>query len=112
VRHLPLAQLPPPPAGHSGYSPPQANKKAKKMSTRVTRLLKTDISHRGFSQRSNLVKRLTNPHADPAKRRIRAYLLACSDLQLKSSLGLSDEDIRVLRGGKRRMSIVNRFDCS
>ena len=51
-------------------------------------------------RRSSLVLRLIRAQDDPAKRRVRDYLLAQTDNQLKQSLGFSDNDIRLLR--KRR----------
>jgi hypothetical protein len=51
------------------------------------------------SRCSNLVLRLIRAQNDPAKRRLRDYLLEQSDDRLKASLGFSDIDIRVLRGG-------------
>jgi transposase len=44
------------------------------------------------------VLRLISAKNDPAKRRLRDYLLAQSDKRLKESLGLSDGDLRALRG--------------
>jgi hypothetical protein len=48
---------------------------------------------------SSLVLRLIRAQNDPAKRRLRDYLLEQSDDRLRASLGFSDLDIRVLRGG-------------
>jgi len=45
---------------------------------------------------SSLVRRLVQAQDDPAKRRIRAWLTDLDDAQLLS-LGLSSEDIAVLR---------------
>jgi hypothetical protein len=47
--------------------------------------------------RSSLVRRLVQAQDDPAKQRIRAWLRE-NDEQLSSSLGLTPEDIAVLRG--------------
>jgi hypothetical protein len=47
---------------------------------------------------SNLVRRLVQAQDDPAKQRIRAWLREIDDEQLSSSLGLTPEDIAVLRG--------------
>ena len=47
---------------------------------------------------SSLVLRLIRAKNDPAKRRVHDYLLALSDKRLKESLGLSDGDLRALRG--------------
>ena len=46
---------------------------------------------------SSLVRRLVQAQDDPAKRRIRGWLTDLDDAQLLS-LGLSSEDIAVLRG--------------
>jgi hypothetical protein len=51
-------------------------------------------------QRSSLVLRLIKAQDDAAKRRLRDYLLAQTDDQLKKSLGFSDGDIRALRKGR------------
>jgi hypothetical protein len=46
---------------------------------------------------SSLVRRVVQAQDDPAKQRIRAWLRALDNEQL-SSLGLTSEDIAVLRG--------------
>jgi hypothetical protein len=51
-------------------------------------------------RRSSLVLRLIRAHDDPAKRRVRDYLLAQTDDRLKKSLGFSDSDICALRRGR------------
>jgi hypothetical protein len=51
---------------------------------------------RHLQARSSLVRRLVRARNDPAKERIRAWLRALDDGQL-SSLGLTPEDISVLR---------------
>ena len=48
-------------------------------------------------RRSSLVLRLIRAQDDPVKRRLRDYLLAQTDNQLKQSLGFSDNDILLLR---------------
>jgi hypothetical protein len=53
--------------------------------------------------RSSLVRRLVQARDDPAKQRIRAWLSDLDDRQL-SSLGLTPEDIAVLRGTQSRRS--------
>jgi hypothetical protein len=47
--------------------------------------------------RSSLVRRLAQAQDDPAKQRIRAWLREIDDEQLSSSLGLTPEDIAILR---------------
>lgn len=49
---------------------------------------------RSLKARSSLVRRLAQAQDDPAKQRIRAWL---DDEQLSSSLGLTPEDIAILR---------------
>jgi uncharacterized protein YjiS (DUF1127 family) len=51
---------------------------------------------RHLKVRSGLVRRLVQAHDDPGKQRIRAWLRELDDEQL-SSLGLTPEDIHVLR---------------
>lgn len=53
---------------------------------------------------SSLVRRLVEAQNDPAKHRIRAWLSDLNNEQL-SSLGLTSEDIAVLRGTKRGGSV-------
>jgi hypothetical protein len=43
------------------------------------------------------VRRLAQAQDDPAKQRIRAWLREIDDEQLSSSLGLTPEDITILR---------------
>jgi hypothetical protein len=52
---------------------------------------------RPYIVRSALVRRLIQAHEDGAKVVVRQRLLQCSDEQLKTGLGLTDEDIRALR---------------
>jgi len=47
--------------------------------------------------KSSLVRRLVATENDPAKRRIRAWLTELDDEQL-AGLGLTSEDIAILRG--------------
>lgn len=53
---------------------------------------------RSLKARSSLVRRLAQAQDDPAKQRIRAWLREIDDEQLSSSLGLTPEDIVILRG--------------
>ena len=46
---------------------------------------------------SGLVRRLVQARNDPGKKRIRMWLLDLDDAQLQSGLGLTPEDIAVLR---------------
>jgi hypothetical protein len=50
---------------------------------------------------SSLVLRVIQAQNDPAKRRVRDYLLAQTDKRLKENLGFSDADLHVLRSGYR-----------
>ena len=47
---------------------------------------------------SALVRRLVRARNDPGKERIRMWLIDVDDTQLRSRLGLTQEDIAVLRG--------------
>jgi hypothetical protein len=49
--------------------------------------------------RSGLVRRLGCAREDPGKERIRMWLIDLDDARLKSGLGLTAEDIAVLRTG-------------
>jgi hypothetical protein len=53
---------------------------------------------------SGLVRRLVRAQNDPGKERVRMWLLDIDDAQLQSGLGLTLEDIAVLRGGTPRNS--------
>jgi hypothetical protein len=53
---------------------------------------------------SGLVRRLVRAQNDPGKERLRMWLLDIDDAQLQSGLGLTLEDIAVLRGGTPRNS--------
>jgi hypothetical protein len=46
---------------------------------------------------SGLVRRLVRARNDPSKERIRMWLMEIDDAQLRSRLGLSLEDIAILR---------------
>jgi hypothetical protein len=48
--------------------------------------------------RSGLVSRLVRARNDPGKERIRKWLINIDDAKLQSALGLTLEDIAVLRG--------------
>lgn len=50
---------------------------------------------------SNLVCRLVCAREDPGKERIRMWLIDLDDAQLQSGLGLTEEDIAVLRIGTK-----------
>ena len=49
-----------------------------------------------------LVRRLVQARNDPGKERIRNWLIDLDDAQLQSGLGLTLEDIVILRGGTPR----------
>ena len=54
--------------------------------------------------RSGLVRRLVCARDDPGKERIRKWLIDLDDAQLQSGLGLTVEDIAVLRAGTKTAS--------
>ena len=54
--------------------------------------------------RSGLVCRLVSARDDPSKERIRMWLIDLDDAQLQSGLGLTVEDIAVLRTGANTAS--------
>jgi hypothetical protein len=56
--------------------------------------------------KSSLVRRLVAAEDDPAKRRIRAWLTELDDERL-SGLGLTSEDIAILRGTRVRQAITD-----
>ena len=53
---------------------------------------------------SGLVRRLVCARDDPGKERIRMWLIGLDDAQLQSGLGLTVEDIAVLRTGTKTAS--------
>jgi hypothetical protein len=53
---------------------------------------------------SGLVRRLVCARDDPGKERIHMWLLNLNDAQLQSGLGLTVEDIAVLRSGSKTAS--------
>ena len=53
---------------------------------------------------SGLVRRLVCARDDPGKEHIRMWLLNLNDAQLQSGLGLTVEDIAVLRSGSKTAS--------
>ena len=53
---------------------------------------------------SRLVRRLVCARDDPGKERIRMWLIDLDDAQLRSGLGLTVEDIAVLRTGTKTTS--------
>ena len=64
---------------------------------------------------SGLVRRLVRAGNDPGKERIRMWLMEIDDAQLRSRLGLSLEDIAVLRastGVRRSRRPLNSYPSS
>jgi hypothetical protein len=59
---------------------------------------------------SGLVRRLVCARDDPGKERIHMWLLNLNDAQLQSGLGLTVEDIAVLRSGKQHRPCVKKND--
>jgi hypothetical protein len=62
------------------------------------------LSKRLLKIRSGLVRRLVRAQDDPGKERIRMWLIGLGDAQLQSRLGLTVEDIAVLRTGAKTAS--------
>jgi hypothetical protein len=62
----------------------------------VARTLLASLATRG----SGLVRRLVRARNDPVKERIRMWILDLADAQLRSGLGLTSEDITVLRAAR------------
>ena len=54
---------------------------------------------------SSLVRRLVRARNDPGKERIRKWLIDLDDAELQSGLGLTVEDIAVLRTNSPEMKI-------
>jgi hypothetical protein len=63
---------------------------------------------RSLKARSSLVRRLAQAQDDPAKQRIRAWLREIDDEQLSSSLGLTPEDIAILRSTDWRANFTRQ----
>jgi uncharacterized protein YjiS (DUF1127 family) len=70
------------------------------MNMQVLRRGMTARPARHLKAGSSLVRRLVPAQDDPCKQRIRAWLMDLSDEQL-SNLGLTSQDIAVLRGVPR-----------
>jgi hypothetical protein len=63
------------------------------------------VTHVGSSKaKSSLVRRLIAAENDPAKLRIRAWLTALDDERL-SGLGLTSDDIAILRGARLSLAM-------
>jgi hypothetical protein len=58
---------------------------------------------------SGLVRRLVRAHNDPGTERVRKLLIGLDDSQLQSGLGLTLEDIAVLRGGTPQIRVAVAF---
>jgi len=56
---------------------------------------------------SGLVRRLVRARNDPGKERVRMWLLNLDDAQLQSGLGLTPQDIVVLRAGNGAVGLAN-----
>ena len=56
---------------------------------------------------SGLVRRLVRARNDPGKERVRMWLLNLDDAQLQSGLGLTPQDIVVLRAGNGALGLAN-----
>ena len=67
------------------------------MTVQFSRKVLTAFSASPFVMRSGLVRRLVRARNDPGKERIRKWLVDIDDAKLQSRLGLTLEDIAVLR---------------
>jgi hypothetical protein len=68
------------------------------MTVQFSRKPKAVLSASAPTTGSSLVRRLARARNDPAKERIRKWLIDIDDAKLQSGLGLTLEDIAVLRG--------------
>ena len=67
------------------------------MTVQFSRKAQTALSASRPVTRSGLVRRLVRARNDPGKERIRKWLIDLDDAELQSGLGLTLEDIAVLR---------------
>ena len=67
------------------------------MTVQFSRKAQTALSASPPVTRSGLVRRLVRARNDPGKERIRKWLIDLDDAELQSGLGLTLEDIAVLR---------------
>ena len=67
------------------------------MTVQFSREAVAPLSARLPSANSGLVRRLVRSRNDPGKERIRMWLIALDDAQLRSGLGFAPEDIAELR---------------
>ena len=67
------------------------------MTVQFSRKAQTALSASSPVTRSGLVRRLVRARNDPGKERIRKWLIDIDDAKLRSGLGLTPEDIAVLR---------------
>ena len=68
------------------------------MTVQFSQKAQTALSASPPVTRSGLVRRLVRARKDPGKERIRKWLIGIDDAKLQSGLGLTLEDIAVLRG--------------
>jgi hypothetical protein len=64
------------------------------------------LSTSSLTTASSLVLRLVQARNDPGKERVRMWLLNLDDAQLQSGLGLTPQDIAVLRAGTPRNPVA------
>jgi hypothetical protein len=64
------------------------------------------LSTSSLTTASSLVLRLVQARNDPSKERVRMWLLNLDDAQLQSGLGLTPQDIAVLRAGTPRNPVA------
>jgi hypothetical protein len=67
------------------------------MTVQFSRKAQTALSASPPVTRSGLIRRLVRARNDPGKERIRKWLIDIDDAKLQSGLGLTREDIAVLR---------------
>ena len=67
------------------------------MTVQFSRKVLTEFSASPLATRSGLVRRLVRARNDPGKERIRKWLIDIDDAKLQLGLGLTLEDIAVLR---------------
>ncbi len=72
------------------------------MTVQFSRKAQTALSASPPVTLSGLVRRLFRARNDPGKERIRKWLIDIDDAKLQSGLGLTLEDIVILRGGTHR----------
>ena len=81
------------------------------MTVQFSQKVLTAFSASPLVTRSGLVRRLVRACNDPGKERIRKWLINIDDAKLQSDLGLTLEDIAVLRTGTKAASPTEDSGC-